>query len=216
MPKVTEQYLDQRRRDIMAAARRCFLRNGFHATSMQDLFTESGLSSGAFYRYFPSKDEIIIAIAEDNIREVIGVIRKVADKRSGGSIGAALAAATNLVDIKNEHQGLAALSVQVWAEALRNPQVGPQFKRMLMQTKAEVADILRDHQDAGYLPADVPAAALSTILVGILPGYILQLALLGPEAAHGIADALRALWPQPGGDAESGGEAASDADHSAA
>jgi hypothetical protein len=31
--------------------------------------------------------------------------------------------------------------------------------------------------------------------MAILPGYILQLALLGPEAVEGIPDAVRALWP---------------------
>ncbi|HEY0718123.1 MAG TPA: helix-turn-helix domain-containing protein, partial [Streptosporangiaceae bacterium] len=52
MPKVTQQYRDARRDQILSAARRCFLRDGFHVTSMQDLFAESGLSSGAVYRYF--------------------------------------------------------------------------------------------------------------------------------------------------------------------
>ncbi|MET8538922.1 TetR/AcrR family transcriptional regulator [Streptomyces sp. NPDC005065] len=201
MPKVTEQYLVDRRRHILEAARRCFLRNGgFQATSMQDIFTESGLSSGAVYRYFPSKDEMILAIAEDNIREVIGMIRTVADEHSGGAVGAALAAATDLVDTKTEHEGLTELSVQVWAEALRNPHLGPQYRRMLMQTRAEVTDIVRDHQDAGHLPPNVPATALADVLISILPGYILQLALLGPNTIPGIADALRALWPHPGSD----------------
>ena len=43
MPKVSQQHRDARREQIMAAARRCFLRDGFHATSMQDLFAEAGL-----------------------------------------------------------------------------------------------------------------------------------------------------------------------------
>ena len=65
MPKVTQQYRDARRDQILGAARRCFLRDGFHSTSMQDLFAEAGLSAGAVYRYFASKDEVIVAIAEE-------------------------------------------------------------------------------------------------------------------------------------------------------
>ena len=78
MPKVSQQYRDARRDQILNAARRCFLRDGFHATSMQDLFAEAGLSSGAVYRYFASKDDVIIAIAEDNMRGVVEMIRDVA------------------------------------------------------------------------------------------------------------------------------------------
>ncbi len=201
MPKVSEQYLDERRQHIIEAARRCFLRNGgFHATSMQDLFAETGLSSGAVYRYFASKDEMILAIAEANIREIIDLISTVADERTGGSLGAALAAAIDLVDAKNEREGLAALSVQVWAEALRNPRLGPQYQRMLAQTRAEIADIVRHHQNAGHLAPDISPVSLTNVLVGILPGYILQLALLGPGTMHGILDPLPALWPATAAD----------------
>jgi Bacterial regulatory proteins, tetR family len=43
VPKVSEEYRDARRSQILDAAKRCFLRDGFHETSMQDLFTEVGL-----------------------------------------------------------------------------------------------------------------------------------------------------------------------------
>ena len=53
MPKVSDAHRAARRRQILDAARRRFVRNGFHATSMQDIFAEAGLSAGAVYRYFP-------------------------------------------------------------------------------------------------------------------------------------------------------------------
>ncbi|MGW1726725.1 TetR/AcrR family transcriptional regulator [Streptomyces sp. NPDC002306] len=214
MPKVTEQYLVDRRRHILEAARRCFLRNGgFQATSMQDIFAESGLSSGAVYRYFSSKDDMILAIAENNIREVIDMIRTVADEQSGGAVGAALAAAADLVLTKAENEGLAELSVQVWAEALRNPRLGRQYRHMLTQTRAEVAAIVRDHQDDRHLPPDVPATALADVLVSILPGYILQRALLGPQTMVGFAEALHALWPHPDSEGTHGDASAAQGDH---
>ena len=52
---------------ILDAARRCFTRNGFQATSMQDIFTASGLSAGAVYSHFTGKDEIVTAIADEVI-----------------------------------------------------------------------------------------------------------------------------------------------------
>src|SRR5689334_6610185 len=64
VPRVSEDHLNARREQILSAARVCFLRKGLHATSMQDLIQEAGLSVGAVYRYFSSKNEIINAIAD--------------------------------------------------------------------------------------------------------------------------------------------------------
>lgn len=181
----------------MDAARRCFLRNGFRETSMLDLFAESGLSSGAFYRYFTGKDELIIAIAEDNFRDVLTMIRTAAEHNEG-SLGEVLAAAIELVDAKHAQNGQGGIAVQVWAEALRNPRLAAEFTALLRDVHAEIADLVRRHQAAGTLPADgVSADALSSILLGTVPGYIVQLALLGPSVSTGVPDALRALWPKP-------------------
>jgi AcrR family transcriptional regulator len=195
MPKVSEQYRDARRGQILDAARRCFLRDGFHETSMQDLFAEVGLSSGAVYRYFASKDELIVAIVEDNLRDVVAMIHTVATDRPGGSIGQALADVIDLVHGKHDENGLVGLAVQVWAEALRKPALAKQFRRLLLQLHTDLVEVVGQHQQAGNLPADVPAEALASVLIGAVPGHVLQLAILGPKSVSGVPDALRALWP---------------------
>src|SRR5262245_19988937 len=59
MPKVTEEHVEARRRQILNDAMRCFAREGFHRTTMQDIFREADLSPGAVYSYFKGKDELI-------------------------------------------------------------------------------------------------------------------------------------------------------------
>ncbi|HET9171573.1 MAG TPA: TetR/AcrR family transcriptional regulator [Actinospica sp.] len=199
MPKVSERYRDARREQIMDAARRCFLRNGFRETSMQDLFAESGLSSGAFYRYFSGKDELIIAIAQDNFRDVLTTIRTAAENAEG-SLGDALANAIDLVDAKHAENGQGGIAVQVWAEALRNPRLAAEFTAMLKDVHREIGAIVRRNQAAGTLPAQVSADAIASVLLGAVPGYIVQIALLGADAPAGVSDAVRALWPNRAGD----------------
>ena len=53
-----------RRALILAAAERAFLKDGFHAASMQTVAAEAGMSPGNLYRYFRSKEDIIAGIAE--------------------------------------------------------------------------------------------------------------------------------------------------------
>src|ERR1700722_20263584 len=64
LPKVGQEHLDARRQQIVDAARARFASHGFARTSMADIVTESQLSTGAIYRYFASKDEIVIAVCE--------------------------------------------------------------------------------------------------------------------------------------------------------
>jgi AcrR family transcriptional regulator len=193
MPKVTQQHRDARREQILAAARRCFLRDGFHATSMQDLFAEAGLSSGAVYSYFASKDDVIVAIAEENMRGVTEMIRNVATQHPGRPVGAVLADIMDMVHARDAQDGLGKLTVIVWSEALRNPSLAARFTDMVTQIRASLAEVIE--QSSQNPPAGVPADILAATLVCLVPGYLLQLAILGPAAVDGVPGAVRALWP---------------------
>jgi TetR/AcrR family transcriptional regulator, transcriptional repressor of aconitase len=195
MPRVSEQYRDDRRRQILDAARRCFLRNGFHATSMQDLFAESGLSAGAVYRYFPSKAEMVLAIAEDNLRDVVAMVRDTSASAGDGSIGEVLARIYELILQRHADTGVAALAVVVWGESLRDPALGARFADLLGEMRASFAAAVAAQQAAGRITDDVPADAIAALVMASVPGYMLQLALGGPDAVALFAPTARALWP---------------------
>lgn len=195
MPKVTQQYRDARHDQILSAARRCFLRDGFHATSMQDLFTEAGLSSGAVYRYFASKDDMIIAIAEENMRAVVAMIHDAAGSQPRGSVGSVLADFFTLLQAKDAQDGLAGLAVLTWSEALRNPLLAQRLAELIAQMRADLTEIVRTHQSAGNLPRQVPAEALAAVFISVVPGYILQLSVLGSSGVAILPAAVEALWP---------------------
>jgi AcrR family transcriptional regulator len=195
MPKVTQQYRDARRAQILDAARRCFLREGFHATSMQDLFAEAGLSSGAVYRYFSGKDDVIAAIAEENMRDVVAMIQDVAGAQRERSLGEVMAAVFDAVRTKHERDGLGGLALLVWAESLRNRSLAARFESLLDTLRAELVGIVREHHRTTKSAGATTPEALAEVLLATVPGYILQLALRGEPTVRGIPDAVRALWP---------------------
>ncbi len=55
---------DQRREQILDAAAQLFANKGFDKTSVDEVAREAGLSKGAIYWYFPSKEQILIGLAE--------------------------------------------------------------------------------------------------------------------------------------------------------
>jgi AcrR family transcriptional regulator len=68
MPKISELRRESRREQILEAALACFSENGFHQTGMADIVRRSGMSHGAVYVYFSSKDDIIEALADDRLK----------------------------------------------------------------------------------------------------------------------------------------------------
>jgi AcrR family transcriptional regulator len=117
MPRVSEAHLAARRRQIIDAARVCFLRNGFHQTSMQDVIAEAGISVGAVYRYFKGKNDIIDAIAAEYSDQIGAVLRSTLSEENR-SLADAMTAAVQVIDKNTGPDGPLRIAVQVWAEAL--------------------------------------------------------------------------------------------------
>lgn len=195
MPKVSQEYKDDQRAQILAAARRCFVRNGFHRTSVQDVFTESGRSAGAVYRYFPRKEDMIVAVAAQNLDDVAGVLHAALARGDGErGLGEVMAELLEAVVQRHADRDLAAVALMVWSEALRNPALADRLRAAIATMSADMADLVRTRQRAGELTG-TSAEALAKAVLAVLPGFLLQLALSGPESVAGFADTVRVLWP---------------------
>ncbi|MBF9129758.1 TetR/AcrR family transcriptional regulator [Plantactinospora sp. S1510] len=182
MPRVSDEHLAARRQQILDAARRCFVRNGFHATSMQDVISEAGLSVGAVYRYFSSKHELISSIAEsvsDGADELFGAI-VTADPPP--PLVDAVDQALAFVESQMGPDGAFPLAVQVWAESLRDPQLADFVARMYGGFRTRFVTLARRTQQAGKLPPDADPEAVGAVLFGLIQGFALQRRLsAGPD-----------------------------------
>lgn len=69
MPKVSDEHKDNVRRRIMDAAVVCLVRNDYQEITTRELLAEAGLSTGTFYNYFPSKEDLYVALAEEMLSE---------------------------------------------------------------------------------------------------------------------------------------------------
>jgi AcrR family transcriptional regulator len=196
MPRVSDAHMAARREQILDAARRCFSRNGFQATSMQDVISEAGLSVGAVYRYFKSKDELRVAVAEATVRGIVAEVSEVAHHEP--PLPPADAMARIVIVLEPRLVGpdsVARVAIQAWAEALRDPSFAEFVAETYGGMREQFVTIARRAQQAGYLAPDADPAAVGAALFGVVPGYVLQRTLTGyPDPATVIAG-LRALLP---------------------
>jgi AcrR family transcriptional regulator len=179
MPRVSEDHLTARREQILEAARVCFLRNGLHNTSMQDLIREAGLSVGAVYRYFKSKNEIISAIAESVAGTLTEYLEELSGREPRLSIGETMSLVLDVVDVQIGPNGNFPIALQVWAEATRDPAIGEIVKHRYDGMRSAFAVIAERAVEAGELPADADVQAVGAALFGMIPGFALQRLLVG-------------------------------------
>ena len=167
MPRVTSEYLGRRRDQILAAALRCFAREGFHRTTMQDIVAESGLSPGALYRYFASKEELIAAIATRHHASELALLREAAgrDDVAGALRDLVRAFLARLSD--PAEQEWRRVTVQLWSEALRSPRVMQIVREGLDGPLAALARLFE------RVPG-VDADATSRLVASLFQGLVLQ------------------------------------------
>ena len=186
MPKVSEEHLAARRRQILDAALVCFSRRGFHQTSMQAIFEESGLSPGAVYRYFKSKEEIVEAIAMETLGGFAAALEAGPPGRPDELMGRILDT-IEAVELRDHRLRLA---LQVWGEALFNPGVAALVRKAI--------DVLRERV-AAELECDDPEAT-ARVLVAIAQGSVVQRDVYGDDFdPEEFRAAAVALLSQPGG-----------------
>ncbi|TCO53431.1 TetR/AcrR family transcriptional regulator [Actinocrispum wychmicini] len=74
MPRVSQDHLDARRRQILDGARTCFARFGYEGATVRRLEEATGLSRGAIFHHFRDKESLFLALAEDEARRMADVV----------------------------------------------------------------------------------------------------------------------------------------------
>ncbi len=182
--------MTRRREEILAAAKVCFAREGFHATSMRDIYRECGLSPGAVYNHFASKEEIVRALGEERLREAQA--RREALELVEDPIEALrLLAAGTREELGREEDLL--LELQLAAEALRDESIAEVSRKTFDATLETVVGLIGRAQGTGHVDPSVDADALGRVLIGLFQGLILQTAIGAPPERERHIGALRAL-----------------------
>jgi AcrR family transcriptional regulator len=180
MPKVSDEYKLNRRQQIIDAAYRCFVRNGFHETSMRDIYEETQLSPGAVYNYFRSKEEIIEGSFQfdyERSRELFKSARHSDDPLK------ALEELLNFLFTGLEDAArlqAPRINVQAWGQALINRRFQETMNQLFDVYLDDAAHIIGRAQERGEVDANLDSRAVARSILSLYFGLELQLA-LDPE-----------------------------------
>jgi AcrR family transcriptional regulator len=150
---------EERRAQIIQAALACFTRQGYVNTTMDDIVAESGLSKGAIYWYFKSKDDLFKAAAN-------AVMERAAEKSLATIMACETATeklrvgARCLVDVCREIEGYFGLVVEFWTQSERREEVVAFWVETITQYQQALKAIFEQGVQTGeFKPLDTGALA---------------------------------------------------------
>ena len=207
MPRITAERRAANRSQIVAAARRCFSRDGFHQTSMPDIAAEAGVSVGAPYRYFAGKEEIILEIAGDAFRVMFAPVERLVEEAGDVTVAGLVAAAINPVSgeavVDEAGQAvpvdeLLRCAVQAWGELLRHEGLRQQAEAGFEQVRRHIADALRHGRRAGTVPSELDPGRGARVVMALLHGFVLQHTAFGLDDIAGFTRDVRVVLSDAG------------------
>jgi TetR/AcrR family transcriptional regulator, repressor for uid operon len=194
----------ERRARILEAAERAFVRNGFHATTMQRVADEAGMSAGNLYRTFPSKEAMVEGLCELDQAELAQAFAELmADNRQ--IMEAMRCGLRKHVLAKPPEK--ARLLVEIWAEAGRNPRVAAMTRAIDAEVRARLEKLIDAAKSSGAASPRLDSRFGARFFVTFVAGLFKRIATeadFDPEAetpmAIGVLKALLAgaLCPDPG------------------
>jgi AcrR family transcriptional regulator len=159
------------RAQLIDAAATVFARRGFMAASLDEVAEEAGLTKGAVYSNFDSKEELFEAVIEDRLNEPMKHAAEVIDSSTGTTEDHAMAGARAFVGVVEREREVFLLALEMNIHVARHPELAPAFAARRRQQLAEVADIITEHVhgsgDSLPLPADQMAIAVEALSQGI-------------------------------------------------
>ncbi len=188
MPKLTPDSQQERRNRILAAAARCFDRQGFHATTVPDICAEAGVSTGAVYTWFDSKASIVVALAEEAGRSRTALLSRWttrAELTEGlGTVAAELIGSTD-----------SRLDVHFWSGALTDETLRHLALDSFDRSLTVMGDTLRSPL------TDTNARGLAGVLMATTIGIEVLSAVGSPDTEATVAEFQRLLAQIGGSDA---------------
>jgi AcrR family transcriptional regulator len=171
MPKLKPETRVARHKELIDAAWRCAARSGFRDLTVDDVCAEAGVSKGAFYGYFEQKDDLLIALLDDDAE---ALDRKLAEipKAARGSVER-LIRFTRVVLQHGSDPGRVQVRADLWAELLTVEPVRDRVAATTDRRRVLVRGWIEDGVASGELTA-IPANALASILLALADGLVLH------------------------------------------
>jgi len=173
MPKVVPEYKEQARERIIEYALKVFSERGYYRTRINDIAAELGVSKGAIYQYFDSKEQLLIEALKFHGEKRGQVLRRFLDSGSFKS----LSMGEFFDEMLELRLGSLALSVDLLRETDSNKELRKSFDQVLEGWGQGLVNLIEESKSRGEIRADVDSFSLARGVLALRDGLYNQLML---------------------------------------
>lgn len=174
MPKIRPETRVERRQLLVDAAWRCAAVRGFRDLTVDDVCAEAGASKGAFYGYFKQKQDLLLALLEDDAAALDRELERITHGSSSGVERVRRFARVMLA--WGDDPARVQVRADLWAELLTDDAVRRRLAEATQRRRELVRSWIEEAEQSGELVA-IPANALASILLALTDGLMLHGAL---------------------------------------
>jgi AcrR family transcriptional regulator len=181
VPKLSPETRSERRQALIAAAWRCASERGFRDLTVDHVCAQAEVSKGAFYGYFEQKQDLLLALLEDDTAALDRDLRRIsASTRSGVE---RLRRFAQAMLARGEDAARVQVRADLWADLLTEDAVRRELAAGTRRRRELLRSWIEEGVESGEL-VEIPANALASILLALADGLML----------HGALDADAFRW----------------------
>jgi len=192
---------DERREEIVRVTLELAARQGVDDVTTQDMAREMGVTQGAVFRHFPSKDSIWLAVMQWVRERLMSRLGRAAAE-GNDPLDALQRMFFAHIDFITDHPAIPRVLMSEHLHG-RSSALRQVVTEIMLAYEAKIAGLLTDSQSHGLARADLDAHAAATLYIGMIQGLVLQTSILrgqrtlAEQAARTFPVFLQAIHPCP-------------------
>ena len=171
MPRLSPATKVERRQQLIDAAWRCLADRGFGSLTVDDVCSEAGVSKGAFYVYFEQKQDLLLALLDDEAAEMDDVMQTLQHSRSS-SVERLRRFARAMLEQGDDAARLQ-IRADLWAEMSSSAAVRERWIAVVGARREALKRWIEEGVSSGEL-SPIPANAFAAILLALGDGLLLH------------------------------------------
>lgn len=183
-PKVSDAYKEEKRAAILAGALHCFTEKGYQATTVDDIVRHLGMSKGAIYNYFSSKEEMYIQMADARMNAMVDTLTEQFKQVPSAAEKIRYLFERFYKQSLDELRRWLTFHLEFSIYAGRQPDLAHFLSEYMAKALSLIQNIMEEGKRSGEFRSDLDARSASYLFWSVRDGLALHFMLEGDEAEY--------------------------------